>query len=90
MQSGESQQTFRRNNSPTSSVSQAKHQHEAGSKQVFACCLLHVGHLFALLFDTEDGGDVFLRMSVDFHRATLRYNSADKTLHSIPRLSFAC
>jgi hypothetical protein len=26
-----------------------------------ACCLLHAGFLLGLLYNTEDGGDVFLR-----------------------------
>jgi hypothetical protein len=30
-------------------------------KTSFACCLLHAGYLLGLLFNTEDGGDMFLR-----------------------------
>jgi hypothetical protein len=27
----------------------------------FGCCLLHAGSLLGLLFNSEDGGDIFLR-----------------------------
>jgi hypothetical protein len=27
----------------------------------FGCCLLHAGFLVGLIFDPEDGGDIFLR-----------------------------
>jgi hypothetical protein len=31
------------------------------SKACSACCLLHAGFLLGLLFDTEEGSDMFLR-----------------------------
>lgn len=52
----ESQQTFRRNTSPTSSGSKNK-----PSKQSYACYMLHAGFLCGLLSDPEDGVDIFLR-----------------------------
>jgi hypothetical protein len=36
-------------------MSQARNQHESGSKQ------LNTGFLFGLFFDPEDGGEMFLR-----------------------------
>jgi hypothetical protein len=37
----------------------SKNQHEAGRKHSSACCLLHDGFLLVLLFDPDDGGDMF-------------------------------
>jgi hypothetical protein len=34
---------------------------EISMKQRSACCLLHPGFLLALLFNPEDGDDIFLR-----------------------------
>jgi hypothetical protein len=41
-------------------ITQARNKHEAGS---CACCLLHAG----LLFNPEDGSDVFHKNISDFH-----------------------
>jgi hypothetical protein len=54
--STESQPTFWRNMLPPSSESKNK-----PSKQSSACYLLHAGFLLDLLFDPEDGGDMFLQ-----------------------------
>jgi hypothetical protein len=53
-------------------ISQARYQ-------VVAC--FHAGFLHGLFFDPEDGGDMFLRMSVDFKRTTRRYIPEDRALH---------
>jgi hypothetical protein len=42
--------------------------------------MLHAG--FLLGFNSEDGGDIFLRKSVDFQRATWRYIPEDETLYN--------
>jgi hypothetical protein len=53
-------------------VSQARNRHEADSKQMLinSCCLLYAVFLLGLLFNTEDGGDMFLRnvgwLSMDY------------------------
>jgi hypothetical protein len=44
-------------------------------------CLLHAGFLLGLFFDHEDGGDTFLKMSVDFQQATWRYTLSMCYLH---------
>jgi hypothetical protein len=51
-QSGESQLTFRKSISPSSSGSESKPS---------SCCLLHVGFSFRLPLDPEDGDGMFLR-----------------------------
>jgi hypothetical protein len=47
-----------------------------------ACCPFHAGFLFGLFFDSEDGGDIFLRNIVDYQRTTWRYIPEDSTLRS--------
>jgi hypothetical protein len=39
----------------------ARNQREAGSKENSVCYLLHAGFLLGLFFNSEDGGDFFLR-----------------------------
>jgi hypothetical protein len=46
-------------------ISQARNQHEAGSKKTSACYLLHAGFLLGFFFDSEDG-DMFFRNVVCF------------------------
>jgi hypothetical protein len=65
MSSAESQLTFQRNMSPPSSGLMSKPcKKPAGSRQqvkdiCFDCCLFHAGFLLGLLFNPEDGGDMF-------------------------------
>jgi hypothetical protein len=57
-------------------ISQERNQHDADS---FACCLLHAGFLFGLLFNSEDGGDIFLRkVCIGLH------NLRGIIIHNIP------
>jgi hypothetical protein len=60
MYSVESQLTFRRNISPTSSRSKNK-----TNRALLSTCI-HPGFLLDLLFNPEDGGDIFLRLSTDY------------------------
>jgi hypothetical protein len=41
-------------------VSTSTNQQKQEGKLNLACCLLSKGFLFGLLFDPEDGGDIFL------------------------------
>jgi hypothetical protein len=34
------------------------------------------------IFEPEDGGDIYPKTSVDFHRTTRRYIPEDRTLHN--------
>jgi hypothetical protein len=38
-----------------------KDKHKTSLKYSFSCWLLHAGFLLGLLFNPEDGGDMFLR-----------------------------
>jgi hypothetical protein len=42
-------------------INYAINQREADSKESFVCYLLHGGFLLGSFFDSEDGGDIFLR-----------------------------
>jgi hypothetical protein len=46
----------------------------------WACCLLHAGFLFALFFDPEDGGNMFLCNVGYFCWTTWHYIPEDRTL----------
>jgi hypothetical protein len=64
VQSFESQPSFWRNMSPPSSglkTSQARNQHETGSKQSFSCYILYTGFLPDLFFNPECVGGIFRR-----------------------------
>jgi hypothetical protein len=50
-----------------------------------ACCLLHASFLVG--FDLEDGGDISLETSVDFHGITRRYITEDRTLQEVKKES---
>jgi hypothetical protein len=58
-------------------VSQARNQNEAGSKQ----SLIHAGSLLSLLFEPDDEGGMFFWILVDFHWTTQQYIPGDRTLH---------
>jgi hypothetical protein len=45
--------------------------------------LLYTVFLIGLLFDPDDGDDVFLRKSVDFHRTKWCYIPEDRILQAI-------
>jgi hypothetical protein len=63
----ESQMTFRRNMSLSSSGLKSKPSKKQNQAK-FPCCLLHVDLLFGLLLNSEDGGSIFLldRLSADY------------------------
>jgi hypothetical protein len=58
--SGESQPTFRRNLPPR----HARNQLQVGSKQNYACCFLYADFQFIVLFNPEDGSDMFPRKTM--------------------------
>jgi hypothetical protein len=45
-----------------------------------------VGSILGLLFDPEDGGDLFFRNAGLFLRPTRRYNPEDRTLHIVSQI----
>jgi hypothetical protein len=62
--------------SPASSESNNK-----PSKELATC--FHAGFLLNLFFDPEDGGNIFLKMSVDFQWTTSHYIPEDGTLYRV-------
>jgi hypothetical protein len=67
-------------------ASQARNQHEAGSKDIifllcFACYLLHAGFLLGLLFYPEDRGDMFFQNVGLLQWTAWRYIPEDLTLN---------
>jgi hypothetical protein len=56
--------TFRKNSSPPCSGPKNKSSKKVAEHD---CRLLIAGLLFGLLFDSDAGGDMLLRMSVDFY-----------------------
>jgi hypothetical protein len=59
VQSGESQQRFRRNITPPSSGLKSKTK--TRMKLPGPCCLFHDGFWLGIPFEAEDGGDMLLR-----------------------------
>jgi hypothetical protein len=54
----------------------------SGSKNKPSNKWLFDGFLLALLFDPEDGGDIYSETSFDFQRTIWHYISEDITLHN--------
>jgi hypothetical protein len=76
LQSIDSQLTYRRNMSPASSEPKNKPRKNPAWKQG-ASSALH-----CLFFFLEDGGDIFLRNVLNFHRTARRYMPQDRSFYN--------
>lgn len=65
-----------------------------GVQKKYACRLFHVDYFTAVSFDTDERGSMFFRKYVDFHQATWRHITGDRTAHSrrceVQQFSLCC
>jgi hypothetical protein len=72
--------TFQRNIAPLSSGPKSKQSKKLAQAERKKSRLLNAGLLLGLLFEPEDGGDIFLRNLGGLYLTTRRYKPGDRIL----------
>jgi hypothetical protein len=56
--------------------------HSVGYDDGSICTCFHAGFLLGLFFDTEDGGNIFTEILVDFQQTMLHYIPGERTFQN--------